>query len=149
MELWSDGILGLNKDNVHYKPYRLAGFGHLPINAAFSPGQRPGSIVPIFHHSNGEAPNVYRNRFGRFREVGSGKSYSKSVRTLQDRQIFILSCQRFCTTPSHMVPLMNQHRSPLWNSQAGHWFLCSGEHFLISQQYFRFLFFEFNFEIRK
>ena len=46
--------------------------------------------------------------------------YNIEVKTSQDRQIFIFSFQSFWFIPSHMVPLINQQRSPDENSQAGH-----------------------------
>ena len=62
-------------------------------------------------------------------------------KTSQDRQIFIFSFQFWRTVPSQMVPLINQQRSPAFNSQAGQCAFWLGEHFFIAQPVFlRFLF---------
>ena len=60
-------------------------------------------------------------------------SDSSLENTSQDLQIFIFSFQLPCTVPSQTVPFINQQRSPDLNSQAGHRFFWSGEHFLITQ----------------
>ena len=69
--------------------------------------------------------------------------------TSHDRHIFIFSSQFLLTWPSQTVPLINQHNFPVLNSQAGHFFFCSLEHFFISQHGFLLFLFSANLEIRK
>ncbi len=76
-------------------------------------------------------------------------SASRLENTSQDRQIFIFSFQLFWTIPSQTVPFINQQRSPALNSQAGHCFFWSGEHFFIAQHGLRCLRFSSFKEIRK
>jgi len=76
-------------------------------------------------------------------------SDSSLENTSQDLQIFIFSFQLPCTVPSQTVPFINQQRSPALNSQAGHCFFWSGEHFFIIQHGLRRLRFSPNLERRK
>ncbi len=57
----------------------------------------------------------------------------KAVKTSHVLQIIIFSFQSFWTTPSQIVPFINQQIFPALNSQAGHFFFRSGVHFFITQ----------------
>ena len=70
----------------------------------------------------------------------SDKVFSKSELTcwknLHSRQNFIFSSQFRCALPWQIVPLINQHKCPVLNSQAGHWYLFSGGQSSTSQHGF-------------
>gem|GEM_PF-5585306 len=74
--------------------------------------------------------------------------YNIELNTSQHRQIFIFSFQSFWLTPSQMVPLINQQRSPEENSHAGQPFFCLGGHFFTTQHGFCFLPFNANLDIK-
>src|SRR3989339_1571781 len=57
----------------------------------------------------------------------------KFLNTLQPVHSSILSSQEWWAFPLHLVPLMNQHRSPELNSKAGQFFRRLSEQFNMSQ----------------
>lgn len=62
------------------------------------------------------------------------KSELTGWKTSHFRQNFIFSSQFRCAFPWQIVPLINQHKCPVLNSQAGHWYLFSGGQSSTSQQ---------------
>ena len=73
-------------------------------------------------------------------QPGSLTVSNVDFKTWHSRHNFILSLHFSCDSPWHMVPLINQQRSPLWNSHAGQCSRVSIGHFSICQQGFLWFF---------